>query len=645
MFGEARRHQTHIFWDFESINPARCAQTTAHLYRKINEFLKERRVTTGSVHGKAFLLSSTSPQIVKQLDDIQVSVVQGNSVIHLQHEMAQALNTIKDTHNPTDVAVVVVSREKCFVRDVKNLTDDGFEVYVMHDVNAKDSPQLADTIELYATKAFYLKDFCETMPRGTSTPPLISNQSPVPTSIPPTVQVPGHTLPAQQQPPHGTHLMVEGRRVALEELIKNDAVVSYLRATASGMLPPQQLRLCQNMLPHSIPDCPFAHFALMPPPPPPSYNATLQHLTKSPAAAPVAASAGTSPLVFPAPQRVEPPRTAVLPQAVQQINSVPTSKLTAIHASCWGDSEPHRSADETMEALFSKISSERRAQPDIPPAVDMPMFRDTIALLSSTIVELDETKVKVEDPIELIQVLPKQAEVKITPKPTVAEVLPVVPPPEKIQPAPQPVPGPWIRAAEKKSNLPPTVPSQAELPSLDDLPTLSQQKAAIPQQSQQALAKATFASIVAPKKEGTSASLPSSPSSPAGKKSAASVLTAAKPTPKKAPPPRPRELNIDGHMIPIEQLVSNKFLENCFRDGATAGRFCTEARPHSIMDCVFAHRDKYPLLQGGEIEGKYLLPNKALDNLRGNSAYKGNFCTSPKPHDPSKCTYLHRKQQ
>jgi hypothetical protein len=144
--------------------------------------------------------------------------------------------------------------------------------------------------------------------------------------------------------------------------------------------------------------------------------------------------------------------------------------------------------------------------------------------------------------------------------------------------------------------------------------------------------KLTFASIVGAAKSPGSAPPPAAAAS--AKKSSAAAAPAAQ---------RPRVFLLDGVPVAADLIVRNKFVELCCREGTNVGRYCTDHRAHSMMDCLNAHKDKYALLQGGEVDGSVLLTNKALENLRANTTYKGNFCTSPKPHDPLKCTYLHRK--
>jgi hypothetical protein len=198
-----------------------------------------------------------------------------------------------------------------------------------------------------------------------------------------------------------------------------------------------------------------------------------------------------------------------------------------------------------------------------------------------------------------------------------------------------------------------------ESPTPDDLPTLESlatataggssapnAKSTTSNKGTAASQKASFASVVGSSKhshqEASTTSTQAASKQLAGGSAAAS---SSKKAVEKAPAPvkPPKEINIEGHWVPLDQLVPNKFLENCLKSGNFCGRWCTNTYSHSMMECLNAHRDRYPLLQGGEVDGKTLLNNTALENLRKNTLYKGNFCTSTRQHDAAKCTYLHRK--
>ncbi|CUG05530.1 DEAD/DEAH box RNA helicase, putative [Bodo saltans] len=106
----------------------------------------------------------------------------------------------------------------------------------------------------------------------------------------------------------------------------------------------------------------------------------------------------------------------------------------------------------------------------------------------------------------------------------------------------------------------------------------------------------------------------------------------------------PREFRLGAQVIPITELIHNKFVEDCIQYGTNVGRLCIDRRSHSRMTCRFAHFDRYDMKDGGTVNGCDLLDNVALQNLRGNTNFTGCLC--PKKlqcPDPMKCTYLHRK--
>jgi hypothetical protein len=118
-------------------------------------------------------------------------------------------------------------------------------------------------------------------------------------------------------------------------------------------------------------------------------------------------------------------------------------------------------------------------------------------------------------------------------------------------------------------------------------------------------------------------------------------VTRAKPSSKTENRKLPARFNIEGESVPIGALVQNRFIEEF--NGSNAAYWCSETRPHSLLECRYAHRYQFQLLQGGSVDGDTLIRNSAYDTLLANSHFRGNFCTSTKKHDIMKCSYLHKK--
>jgi hypothetical protein len=168
-------------------------------------------------------------------------------------------------------AVVLLSSDKDFIRDVKRLTDAGHTVVVVH--NAAPGSDHEAALAMYATAAIHVTDF---MP-GT-TPP----QQPQPHRAAPAA-APAAALAAA---PHGaTTILVEGQPTPVAALVPNHGVRYLLEHPgASG-------RWCR----HSA--APGHDAALC----------TYMHLRAAPAAAAVAPPRFNAPVVAPA-AAVPPPR-------------------------------------------------------------------------------------------------------------------------------------------------------------------------------------------------------------------------------------------------------------------------------------------------------------------------------------------------
>lgn len=679
-------HETHIFWDYATVSHLNSiSMTPAHMFRCIKEFIKRKRIATGKILTKAFVPDGSDYSAARtQLGDLLVDVVTSSSIPELQQAMAALLEEAPASYQPRQVVVVIVSKEKCFVKQVKGLVDANFQVYLIHDAPKGTIDE--DILETYATAAFKLDEVCDdnTSSAGGSaqggatssgdihnfhmfgTNALVAPVSTFSATAAPFMTAANHQQQQQHHAAAAATVVVEGRRVATDELVRNEAV---LRAVRSHIT----LRWCHITDPHVIQDCQYAHgiagasqpSSLVPQspplPPPPSYNQAVQHLGKSPIIAPQSLSplfGGSAPLLRGGPTPMLPaaanptslsarsnnlarPKSIIAGGSPALVSTAattpPAGRLPTPASDIWNDAGANADAD--MDALLSSLLSAANCPTAIavpePIHVD-PSLREGMAQFSSSLAagihgvkeeECAQFSFSAPPPIQFSSSV---ADTKLSSSSgshaTSAR-------------------GSWAKAtaAVGSSQQHQTTMLGGGFAGADDLPTLEslsssgspQQKAAPGAQTTAgrttgSATKASFASVV-----GTSATTakPQQQPSPAGKQA------------KKSLPSRPKELIIDGHSVPIDLLVPNKFVENCIREGTLTGRFCTDTRAHSMMDCHNAHRDKYALLQGGDIEGKSLLANKALENLRSNTSYKGNFCTSPKPHDALKCTYLHRKTQ
>lgn len=843
-----RKHQTHIFWDYESIHPSSPKMTAVQLYRKLKEYLKEKGVTPGVEHCNVYALPSPANRTdLEELYDLGLNVLRGTSSrVALHSDMSASLSNIRTTSSTENVNVVVITREKCFGKNIKELSDNDFHVYVIHDFVAGSSA--ADILEMYATRWFAMSDILGPMllttsaSSGSGGASLADSQHSTTTTTTKVQHVQGRTV------------LIEGRRVSLDDLEVTSAVRDILdNPTSLGM------RWCANLAPHDIQTCKQAHRSSTPSTAvvthssvgsgsvssPPPYSQTV----KSPMVGPATTHsgggvvsappppAGTSPIMvfhsvpgvpgahhhplFHHPsQHVAhqqqhhhhnhplPPQHSYLPLHQQRgggvqhvittpgahfpsshhhhflgpaalpppsipvhhrggVNSHPVAPPVAAvssHAaapilapppatmSLWNDVvdvPPHHavhsgaapftvvpttttpelrstSDDNTshvaqMEALLSTLTNPTAASvgpgvvhttaqqlhPHQHPNVigqhhQQQQQLDFFSLLgpscgagnstaeqqvaprnfgSGLLADSDDgDDDEVEDenmvaPLSVAHTTTATAKVKTT-SAVGKQVAPhnsSLKAPSNTSSASPQAPAP-VSVASPVQDTPKKKATQ-DTPALttvwgskqesthtadadddrEDLPTLESLGA--PASTTTGLAAAKTAAV-ARKNAGGSAALgaaaaaagksgsgkmPVSFASIVGTSKPVATTTTVAPVAVKKPAQRPREFILDGHTVSIDLLVKNKFIDNCYRDGTNVGRFCADHRAHSMMDCVNAHRDKYALLQGGEVDGKVLLTNKALENLRANTTYKGNFCTSPKPHDPLKCTYLHRK--
>lgn len=686
-----RRHQTLLFWDCDTMSAASLQTTNVHMFRRMKEFLTEKKILIGSVRAWAYTLAH-NPSSVAYFDDLQIPVYTSTTKPQLQAQMSSAIAQVRTQFNPVtdDIAVVIVSKDKSFVRDIKDITDAGFDLILIHDALPQSS--LAEILETYTTKSFAAKDIVAVPPSAANASSKTASEQQSPTSQP--------SFPNHHHHPHHTAasagtttLLVEGRRVPVEDVIMNEMVTNAIRQVSSG-IQHSALRWCPNPVPHPTRDCPAVHPIVMTGassvPPPPSYNQAVQHLSKSPMITPSSGAptpplaAGSSPITsfFPvstpphgpssrhglasvhlslpppvggnrslwpseacetapfgdAPLPPPPPPSASsitsFPQSTPKAVAEPTPQsvealLTLLSSNSGNSSNSNRGSGLLLDDGDDDIAA---PTPNGALHVD-PAIRQSLAslaeVLTSTIV------------VEATPSLEPVVQQEICSEATATETTPSE---KKEQPktAVKSAAG-WGKVAVTTSLALNTPEDDAALPgSVEDLPTLeSLASSALPKKltasplpGKQASAppKASFASIV-----GNSAA-----ASP-GKGGKSDGKAAPAPPPKKAVVKMPKEINIEGHMIPVDTLVPNKFLEACLKTGSFSGRWCSNTFPHSMIECTSAHRDRYPLLQGGEVEGKTLLSNTALENLRKNTSYKGNFCTSTRPHDASKCTYLHRK--
>jgi hypothetical protein len=320
-----KRQKTLIFWDYESIHPTTANITAPHLYRKTKDHLKEKGVATGVLHCTAFALPTASNKAaLDQLDDLQITVVRGTATLHqLQQEMKQSLSDVGTNHQPSEIAaIVVMSHEKCFVRDIKALADLGFEVCVVHNV-AQGSPE-ADILETYASRSFVISDIVGLSAATSPTAPGVPNGLVVVADSQTTTTTaaaaaaapaPAGGIVGKLQHVQGLTVLVEGRRVSLDELEKNDAVHNAIRHPT-----PAGLRWCQlHPVQHDIQRCPYAHYvatavaaasgSVIPTAAgasaPPTYIQAVEQIGKSPMMGPSSGSvvgapplpAGTSPIM------------------------------------------------------------------------------------------------------------------------------------------------------------------------------------------------------------------------------------------------------------------------------------------------------------------------------------------------------------
>ncbi|CUG56113.1 Hypothetical protein, putative, partial [Bodo saltans] len=291
-----RKHQTHIFWDYESIHPSPPKMTAVQLYRKLKEYLKEKGVTPGVEHCNVYALPSpanrtdleelykkkkmTAVQLYRKLKeylkekgvtpgvehcnvyalpspanrtdleelyDLGLNVLRGTSSrVALHSDMSAALSNIRTTSSTENVNVVVITREKCFGKNIKELSDNDFHVYVIHDFVAGSSA--ADILEMYATRWFAMSDILGPMllttsaSSGSGGASLADSQHSTTTTTTKVQHVQGRTV------------LIEGRRVSLDDLEVTSAVRDILdNPTSLGM------RWCANLAPHDIQTCKQAH--------------------------------------------------------------------------------------------------------------------------------------------------------------------------------------------------------------------------------------------------------------------------------------------------------------------------------------------------------------------------------------------------